>query len=77
MVLLNTPFFADLVLSLSNAVYKSTQLLEEKNKLVLEKSNYAEGDSPPVFLLVIYFTQVNSCVMIMMLTVPITSSQCL
>ena len=74
MVLLNTPFFADLVLSLLNLVYKSTRLLEERNKLVLEKSNYVEGDSPPAFLLVILFTQVNSCVMIMRLAVPPCSS---
>ena len=74
MVLLNTPFFADLVLSLLNLVYKSTRLLEERNKLVLEKSNYVEGDSPPAFLLVILFTQVNSCVIIMMLAVPPCSS---
>ena len=74
MVLLNTPFFADLVLSLLNLVYMSTRLLEERNKLVLEKSNYVEGDSPPAFLLVILFTQVNSCVMIMRLAVPPCSS---
>ena len=76
MVLLNTPFFADLVLSLSNLVYNSTQLLEERNKPVLEIPNYVEGDSPPAFLLVIFFTQVNSCVMIMMLAVPLCNSHC-
>lgn len=55
------PFFADLVLSLMNVVYQSMQLLEERNKPVFEQSNYVKADSPPVFLLVIFFTQVNSC----------------
>ena len=73
---LNMSFFADLVLSLMNVVHRSMQLLEERNKLVFEQSNCVKADPPPVFLLVILFTQVNSCAVIKMLAVPMSSFHC-
>ena len=59
-----------------NVVHQSMQLLEERNKLVFEQSNYVKADPPPVFLLVILFTQVNSCVVIKMLAIPMPRSHC-